>query len=319
MSESVIFYSTMTLSRIVGLVVAVLASVPGKSISEGAEGRVVRTIPGYVLVDPGSGIISVDDTLQVETPEKIVTGLVRILRFQDGRAGCRIIRQNADRQIRPGDRVVKAGTEDPKAMAGIRKDPGITSDSHAPAKPVSEPPSSSRGAMFGLAWGMEPAGVEKCGVRMKAIRQDRNFTEFETASLPRDLPGVEHYKLLFDDVRGLVKIGLTCRTIPNDPQGEKGRKRFSELASVLDQRLTRNSQISLTAVRSSKPEAFYRCLLSRTQGTWHRVYSTPDKTVLLILHGLTSDSGYIELAVEAVPLYAEAMRLYGSISDGSDH
>jgi len=291
------------------------------------DGKVIKVASLYFLIDTDSGIGKIGDKIFLKRSvgsEIVNVCTARLVKFQDGKAAAKVIFYSPGMTVRIGDFVITSNKEQVIAPSEKTETNQLKGDQLLTGDEKDSADSSQifirrNPAMFGLDWGMTPPQVLDLGIRLTYEQSDRNFEIYSTSSLPQNLKGSEDYKLLFDDTRGLVKIGMICRNIIDDPEGMKGKARFEMLASILERQYKEDKSAGLQAsgLRVYKlPNEFYECLEYEGCGTWHKLFRGSNKVILLILKGIKHGIGFIELAVEASPAYAESMEDYESKPSG---
>jgi len=174
-------------------------------------------------------------------------------------------------------------------------------------------------AMFGLNWGMTPKAISSLGITLIKVKEEKNFQDYSTESLPKNLSDIEKYYLVFSDDK-LVKIIASCKNITNDPTGSDGKERFDVLnKSLQDKYGTPTHKFQYNGRKLFKEyDEFYECLRYAGCGNWACGYEKPTKVIVLELKGLSRGTGYISLQVEAVPEWGDALNKFKSIKNKSD-
>lgn len=146
-------------------------------------------------------------------------------------------------------------------------------------------------APFGLEWGMTQNQLSSLGVTMVGCTQGSVFTTCTAKSLPKDLPDVHLYALLFSPPHGLVKVAYLSNDITGDIYGTQGKKRYAELKSKLTAKYGYPDSYENSGQRLYKEaDEFYQCLRYDGCGSWKSFYNT-QKT-----------RGTIVVALEIVPV-----------------
>ena len=301
------------MKRICLFILFYILTVSGAS-SQTSGGRITRVISGYVLIDTQTVVGSIGDRLNIQRRTEhglIGVGTVQILEFRDGKTAARVVEEYENYAISVGD-IIEVPNMDRFKKPDMLEIPGIKMQGSSSEKGGR----ASNQAVFGLKWGMSSAQIENAGVKLECVKKENNIAVYSTVSLPIDLPSAELYKLLFDEKRGFVKVGMITRNITDDPYGIKGKNFFDTITSAMSRRYVENPDYCIMDVRTEKPEDFYPCLTSSECGTWHRLFTGPNKIILLMLHGVKKGEGYIELLIEAVPQFSETMEEYEALMSG---
>ncbi|MBR7782677.1 hypothetical protein [Undibacterium luofuense] len=173
--------------------------------------------------------------------------------------------------------------------------------------------SEEKDAMFGLKWGMTKNDFEKLGIAIVLKKKQENLTIYKSSSVPKPLSGFSEYSYVFSDEK-LVKIVATGDTIFDDAFGEKGKERFSNLHDALTQKYgeqeTGTKTVGLKLYKES--DEFYECLRYQGCGMWTAIFKTNSKSIVLDLVGVARGKGYVNIMVEAVPEFKDAIQQFNT-------
>jgi len=170
-------------------------------------------------------------------------------------------------------------------------------------------------AMFGLKWGMSPEQVKKLNVILTHHHSNNNFHFYRTESLPKSLKDVDFYILLFDENKSLVKIVMATKNTSGDAYGIEGKKRFSEIESLLKKKYKSIDSYKVVGKKLyDEPDEFYQCLKYQGCGMWYSTFLADNKNMALQLNGIKRGNGFIDLTVQAKPLFYQALDKFKSIN-----
>jgi hypothetical protein len=169
-------------------------------------------------------------------------------------------------------------------------------------------------AMFDLIWGMTPKELKKAGIVLEKKEASANLSRYVCASLPKNIDNIERYSLLFDDSLGLVKVTMYSENITGDVYGTEGKERFEKIEQMLQKTYKkRDSFCSSGNDLYEESDEFYQCLRYPGCGDWASFWDGDNKIVNLELEGISRGTGYITLAVEAVPGFENAVARMNTI------
>lgn len=173
---------------------------------------------------------------------------------------------------------------------------------------ISSNASEEKDAMFGLKWGMTKSDFEKLGITIVLKKKQENLTIYKSSSVPKPLSGFSEYSYVFSDEK-LVKIMAIGDMISDDAYGEKGKEKFSNLYDALTQKYgaEENGAKTVGLKLFKEPDEFYQCLKYQGCGMWTAIFKTNSKSIVLDLAGVARGTGYVNILVEAVPEFQNAI------------
>lgn len=174
---------------------------------------------------------------------------------------------------------------------------------------------SASDAMFGLKWNMTKAQVQNTGAVLKMEQRDGNIVMYSCPSLPKNVSIAESYLLIFYK-DSLVKLTMSSKNFTDDDYGTEGKSKFSDIESVLlskypyfinDDGSPMKLQISGRYLYED-PNEFYQCLdYGSSCGWWTAVFQDDNKAICLELKGLRRGTGYINMTIESLVGWSNAV------------